>query len=131
MRQLLGWWRRLDARLLQIGFLATFLWLGFREGVAEPGQAALAIATALMAQAAFLRAHRLRGVGFRSAWVTGLGVAILLRSDVLWLPALASLLAIGSKFVLRVSDRHLFNPANFGIGVLLLATGHAWVSPSQ
>src|SRR5262249_38045606 len=40
-------------------------------------------------------------------------------------------IAIASKFTLRVRGRHLFNPANFAIGTLMLLTPHAWVSPSQ
>jgi Na+-transporting NADH:ubiquinone oxidoreductase subunit NqrB len=39
-------------------------------------------------------------------------------------------LAIGSKFVLRFDGKHIFNPANFAISVLLL-TDLAWISPAQ
>ena len=40
-------------------------------------------------------------------------------------------LAVGSKFFLRVSGKHVFNPANFAIAALLLATDRVWVSPGQ
>jgi enediyne biosynthesis protein E5 len=33
--------------------------------------------------------------------------------------------------VIRVGGKHIFNPANFGIVALMLATGEAWVSPAQ
>ena len=42
----------------------------------------------------------------------------------------AAAIAIASKFVLRVGDRHLWNPTNFAI-VVMLALGHGWVSPGQ
>jgi Na+-transporting NADH:ubiquinone oxidoreductase subunit NqrB len=44
---------------------------------------------------------------------------------------LGAVLAIGSKFVLRLDGKHIFNPANFAIAVLLLLTDVAWISPAQ
>ncbi|MDE2292788.1 MAG: RnfABCDGE type electron transport complex subunit D, partial [Elusimicrobia bacterium] len=41
------------------------------------------------------------------------------------------LAAIASKFLIRWNDKHLFNPTNFAVVLLLLATEHAWVTPSQ
>jgi Na+-transporting NADH:ubiquinone oxidoreductase subunit NqrB len=39
---------------------------------------------------------------------------------------------IASKFVLRVRGKHLFNPTNFGLVAMMLATGGGvWVSPGQ
>ena len=45
--------------------------------------------------------------------------------------ALAGVLAIASKFLLRVRGKHVFNPTNFGILAAVLLTGRAWVSPAQ
>jgi Na+-transporting NADH:ubiquinone oxidoreductase subunit NqrB len=54
-----------------------------------------------------------------SAYVTGISIGILVRS-ISWLPyALCSVLSITSKYVLRVKGRHIWNPSNFGISVLL------------
>jgi Na+-translocating ferredoxin:NAD+ oxidoreductase RnfD subunit len=47
----------------------------------------------------------------------------LVRSPAFWPYALGSLLSITSKYVLRVQGRHLWNPSNFGICVLL------WLAP--
>ena len=33
--------------------------------------------------------------------------------------------------MLRVGGKHLFNPTNFGIVAMMLATGQVWVSPGQ
>jgi Na+-transporting NADH:ubiquinone oxidoreductase subunit NqrB len=39
-------------------------------------------------------------------------------------------IAVAGKFVVRVRGKHVFNPTNLAIVVLLL-TGQAWVSPGQ
>jgi enediyne biosynthesis protein E5 len=58
-----------------------------------------------------------------SAYITGISVGILIRSPEFWPYALCSVIAITSKYVVRVKGRHIFNPSNFGICVMLfLAT---------
>ncbi|MGH7475846.1 MAG: hypothetical protein ACRELD_06135 [Longimicrobiales bacterium] len=54
-----------------------------------------------------------------SAYISGISVAILVHSPVLWPYALGGVLSIMSKYILRVQGRHLWNPSNFGICVLL------------
>lgn len=66
-----------------------------------------------------------------SALITGLGLSLLLRADHIATLVLASTAAISSKFLLRLNGKHIFNPANFGIVVALVATQDAWVSPGQ
>ncbi|HEY9881575.1 MAG TPA: RnfABCDGE type electron transport complex subunit D [Leptolyngbyaceae cyanobacterium] len=68
---------------------------------------------------------------WRSPLITSLGLSLLLRVDHLPTMIMAAAFAIGSKFVLRVDDKHCFNPANFGIITVLLLTQDAWVSPGQ
>ena len=57
-----------------------------------------------------------------SAYITGISLALLIkpRADLLWPFALGGFLAIASKYVLRYRGRHLWNPSNFAISVLLL-----------
>ena len=45
-----------------------------------------------------------------SAYISGISVGILVRSPFLWPYFLTSLISITSKYVLRVSGRHLWNP---------------------
>ncbi len=126
-------WRRTDARVYQILFLATLLSIGAlaRDFSLQPAQIALTFAAGLGTQAACARAVHLQRIGYLSAVITCFGLSILLRADGLWLHPLAAVLAIGSKFVLRVAGKHVFNPASFGvIGALLLLPG-TWVSPGQ
>lgn len=53
-----------------------------------------------------------------SSYTSGISVAILVRSPMLWPFALCSAMSILSKYVLRVKGRHIWNPSNFGICAL-------------
>lgn len=74
---------------------------------------------------------------WRSALISGLSLCLLLRTrNPLWM-ALAALLAVGSKFALRVpcagrpGTKHLLNPTNGAIVLLLVGGAPVWVSPAQ
>ena len=54
-----------------------------------------------------------------SAYISGISVGILLRSPAFWPYALCAAIAILSKYVVRLKNRHIFNPSNFGICVIL------------
>lgn len=54
-----------------------------------------------------------------SAYISGISVGILVRSPLLWPYVMCSLLTITSKYAIRVDGRHLWNPSNFGISVLV------------
>jgi Na+-transporting NADH:ubiquinone oxidoreductase subunit NqrB len=121
-----------DARHFQIATLAALLafhLLWFDLG-ASPAQAAVTIGAALATQ--FVCA-RLTGGAFdwRSPLISGLSLSLLLRSQSpdLWIAA--GVLAIGSKYALRIRGKHVFNPATFAIVVLLSLSPDAWVSPGQ
>ena len=66
-----------------------------------------------------------------SAVITSFSLTLLLRTDALTLAIFAALLAISSKFLLRVNGKHIFNPANFALVALMLGSDHAWVSSGQ
>ena len=55
-----------------------------------------------------------------SAYITGISVGILIRSPFYWPYALASVISITSKYVIRAKGRHIWNPSNFGIAVTLV-----------
>src|SRR5580693_10579867 len=54
-----------------------------------------------------------------SAYISGISVGILVRSPAVWPYFVCSMISITSKYVLRVNNRHIWNPSNFGISVLL------------
>src|SRR5581483_2064845 len=120
-----------DARHYQIAALSTLLvfnfgWIDFG---ARLENSALALVAALVTQ--FICSYFTRTpLDLRSPLITGLSLSLLLRADEPWIHALAGVIAIGSKFVLRLDGKHIFNPAGFAIVVLLFAaTSHVWISP--
>lgn len=54
-----------------------------------------------------------------SAYITGISAGILIKSNVLWPFVLTGMISVTSKYVLRVYNRHLWNPTNFGITMML------------
>jgi len=125
--------RRPDPRLFQIATLGGLLgygvlWLGLDV---DPWTAAIILATVLAAQ---LVATRVTGRGRfdpRSALISGLSLCLLLRTNSPELAALAAAVAIASKFLVRVGDKHVFNPTNGALVLMMLLTGQVWVSPGQ
>ena len=47
------------------------------------------------------------------------------------LAACAAAIAISSKFLIRYRGKHVFNPANVAIVLMMLASEHVWVSSGQ
>lgn len=92
--------------------------LGF--GILEAWErTAAAIATAIAAEMLLGRIALGRWPHPASAYITGISVGILVRSPFVWPYVLASLISIASKYVLRWGGRHLWNPSNFGICLVL------------
>jgi Na+-translocating ferredoxin:NAD+ oxidoreductase RnfD subunit len=110
--------------LLVYGLLA----LDFDVGIV---QVAVTLGSVLLIQYACTRLWRLPRFDPKSALISGLSLCLLLRTNFLWLVPAAALITIASKFVLRVNGKHVFNPTNFGIVILLLTTNMVWVSPGQ
>ncbi len=124
---------RHDPRILQIAFLGTLLAAGayLRDFSLRPMQIALTFAAALGAQRVLDRLTRKPTPTLRSATITALSLTLLLRADNGWALPAAAVFAIASKFALRVHGKHLFNPANFGVGAALLILPGTWISPGQ
>jgi enediyne biosynthesis protein E5 len=123
----------LDPRYYQIAVLSTLLAYGVFAldfGI----HAYNAVAIVLTAQCAQFVATRLVGLARfdpLSAMITSLSLTLLLRTDVIFLAVLAALIAIGSKFILRFRGKHIFNPANVALIVLMFSSERAWVSSGQ
>jgi enediyne biosynthesis protein E5 len=54
-----------------------------------------------------------------SAYISGISVGILVRSPAFWPYVVCAVVSIMSKYVLRVNGKHIWNPSNFSISVLL------------
>jgi hypothetical protein len=84
----------------------------------------LAIVTSLVAEMVLSRVYFGKWPILASAYISGISVGILVRSPAFWPYALCALISITSKYVLRVRDRHIWNPSNFGIvAMFILASG--------
>lgn len=114
-------WLSLDNRYVPPMFI-TLILLGAQlsYGVLESYERTLlAIGTAIALELILGRIFLGRWLNVASAYITGISAGILLRSPWFWPYALAAALAITSKYVLRFKGKHLFNPSNFGISVVL------------
>ena len=89
------------------------------------------VSAALAAQLIGTRLAHLPRFDPKSALISSLSLCLLLRTDSLALAAIAATVTIASKFVLRVDDRHIFNPTNFGLAVMMVLGTRVWVSPGQ
>ena len=124
-RALWSWLGRLDPRY-PVSFLITLiLVLGeARYGILggyDRLVTALGVCTAT--ELALSRTVRGRFANVQSAYITGISLALLIkpRAGLLWPFALGGFVAIASKYVLQYRGRHLWNPSNFAISLLVLA----------
>ncbi len=96
--------------------VSAHLSFGILEGYSRTG---VAIAVAIAAELVMGRLTHGTWPHLASAYITGISVGILVRSPFLWPYALTSLISIASKYVLRLQGRHLWNPSNFGVSMVL------------
>jgi Na+-translocating ferredoxin:NAD+ oxidoreductase RnfD subunit len=118
---------RFDNRYVAPLFITFILLVGHLfYGILESYErTALAIVAALVTELVLGRIFYGQWLNLASAYISGISVGILLRSPAFWPFALCSVLSIMSKYVLRVKGRHLWNPSNFGICVLLFLAPEA------
>jgi hypothetical protein len=116
-----SWLARIDNRylapvLVTCILIGAHLSFGVLEGYSRTGTA---IATAIVAELIMGRITYGMWPHPASAYVSGISVGMLIRSPFLWPYVLTSLISITSKYVLRVKDRHVWNPSNFGVSAVL------------
>lgn len=135
----MGGWARLrrDPRYPQLLVLTSLLLYGV--GVLDfalPLEALLITPLlACTAEAAQFRFRRAQEPArprppYESALISSLSLMLLLRSNEAWVYAVAVLVAVGSKVLVRVQGRHVFNPTN--LAVLFAATAlPGWITGGQ
>jgi len=121
-----------DPRLYQIASLSTLLLYGllFLHFDVSIWQIVVTLGTAQLTQYAATRYFNLPSFDPKSALISSLSLCLLLRTNDLTVAALAAFIAISSKFVIRWNDKHIFNPTNLAL-VVVLASGLGWISPGQ
>ena len=114
-------WLSLDNRYLPPLLITCILLTAhFSFGILEsPTRTALAIVTAIATE--LILGQLTYGVWVHpaSAYITGISCGILMRSPFLWPYALVAFISIVSKYALRVGPKHLWNPSNLGMSLVL------------
>jgi len=115
---------RLDPRYLVSFLITLILVLGqARYGILGGyDRLVIALGVSVATELGLSRLLRGRFVNVQSAYITGISLSLLTkpRADLLWPFALGAFLAIASKYVLQYRGRHLWNPSNFAISLLLV-----------
>jgi enediyne biosynthesis protein E5 len=117
-------WKRFfspENRYLAPAFITCILLTGHLSfGILESyKKTGIAIVAGLLTELILGRIFTGKFPNLASAYITGISVGILVRSPAVWPYLLCAVVSIMSKYVLRVKGRHIWNPSNFGISVLL------------
>lgn len=117
-------WKRffsMDNRYLAPMFITCILIVGdLSFGILESyKKTGLAILASLLTELILGRIFTGKWPVLASAYISGISVGILVRSPAFWPYAVCAIVSIMSKYVLRVNGRHIWNPSNFSISVLL------------
>src|SRR5271169_6313543 len=114
-------WFSLDSRYIAPALITCILLVGqLSFGILESyPKTLLAIVTSIALELVLGRIFLHKWLNPASAYITGISVGILVRSPAYWPYALCAAISIMSKYVLRVKGRHIWNPSNFGISLML------------
>ena len=121
----IGWsLSRIDPKYLIVFLITLVLVVGEARYSILGGYNRLATTLGICVATEVFLSWFLRGriVNISSAYITGISLALLIKpqANLLWPFALGAFLAIASKYVLTYRGRHLWNPSNFAIALLLL-----------
>lgn len=117
-----------------MGLATTILVLGqfFHEILGGYPRLFIAIGAALITDLIFSQIVRGRWPNVASAYISGISIVILTKStDILWPFAIGAAISILSKYVIAYKGRHLCNPTNFGLCVMLLVASSQMALLSQ
>ena len=135
-----------DARYFQIVFQSIFLCYGVyylhwnKEWWMYTTYFVTSIFTQILCAAIIIKINTARfssgwwnqlGQSIPSALISAFGLSLLLKTNHWYIAALAAVISIASKYIIRINGKHIFNPSALGIVAVLFFTGDAWISPGQ
>jgi len=121
-----------DPRNYQISVLSSLILLGlFHYGFHLPWWHVVGCVGATLTTQAVADKFIKRPFDPRSPLISALSLTLLLRTGSVTLSVAAGIIAIASKYLIRWRGKHIFNPANFGLVIVSLLFGAAWISPGQ
>lgn len=113
-----------EPRYLIVGLVTLVLVAGqWRFAIlGDYGRLATTLGVCVATELVFSWFMRGKIANLQSAYVSGISLSLLTKpqAGLLWPFALGAFLAISSKYVLTYRNRHLWNPSNFAICLLLL-----------
>lgn len=114
-------WIKNNFQYIPPAFITLILLVGqFTYGILDSYISLIvAISTSVISEMVLARTILGTKKNLASAYITGISVGILIRSNVIWPYFITALLSILSKYVLRYKGRHLWNPSNFGVSWML------------
>ncbi len=107
------------------------LGIGFRDFPIYGVQILLTVLSVNLTQAFWIYKLNLKQVGFENSLITSMGLSLLLRSEHFWVHPLIGFLAISSKFLIRIREKHIFNPAMLGVVLGIYIFPNTWCSSGQ
>ncbi len=118
---------RFDKRLvLLVPFTLVLLGAQWSFGILHGYEGmALAVLCSLGAEAVLAGVLQTQRRNLLGAYMSGVSVAMMVRTPLAWPYVLCAVLSIMSKYVVRVNGRHIFNPSNLGICALLFLAPYA------
>src|SRR5256714_10440154 len=126
----IGWsLSRIDPKYLIVFLITLVLVVGEARYSILGGYNRLAttLGVCIATEALFSWWLRGRVANLASAYLTGISPALLIKpqANILWPFALDAFIAIASKYVLTYRGRHLWNPSNFAIALLVLVAANS------
>ncbi len=116
--------QRLDARWLIVILITVVLAVGqYRYGILGGYQRLVAaLGACVVTEVVLSLLARGKFPALQSAYTSGISLSLLTkpRADLLWPFVVGGVLAISSKYALQYRGRHLWNPTNLAIALLLL-----------
>jgi len=113
--------QKIDFRYVPPIFITLILLVGhFSFGILEGySKILLTLGTCIITELVLSRFMLGKTKNLASAYISGISVSILIRSNLYWPYIVTAFLTIASKYVLRYKGRHIWNPSNFGISWML------------
>jgi enediyne biosynthesis protein E5 len=116
-----------ENRYLAPTFITSILVIGHLSfGILESyKKTGVAIVVSLLTELILGRIYTGKFPNLASSYISGISVGILVRSPAVWPYLVCAIVSVMSKYVLRVNGRHIWNPSNFGISVLVFLAPEA------
>lgn len=116
-----SWIRKFDFKYAPPLLITAILFTGhFTFGILEGyDKVALAVGSSILTELILCRILFGHWRNVSSAYITGISVSILIRSNLYWPYILTAVLSIASKYVLKYKGKHIWNPSNFGVSWML------------